>query len=96
MIEGKTKSGISFTINEKVSEDMRVALLIAQAKKAANEEKDAVDQMEPVIKLLELIFGESMMQFMDAVASTHNGVCDAKSMILELNEIFEAVKLKNS
>lgn len=96
MINGKTKSGIKFTINEKIGDDMRVALLIAEAKKAAKEDKDAMEQMEPVVKLLELIFGDGMMNFMDAVASTHDGICDAKSMVSELMEIFEAVNLKNS
>lgn len=96
MVKGKTKSGIKFTINEKVSEDIRVALLIAEAQKASKEGKTVMEQMSPIMKLLELIFGENVMDFMDAVASAHNGICDATSMIAELNEILEKADSKNS
>lgn len=95
MIKGETRSGIKFTINENVSSDMRVALLIAEAQKAASEEQPALEQLKPVLKLLELIFGDNVMNFMDAVASVHDGVCDSSSMILELKEILEKANLKN-
>lgn len=95
MIKGKTKSGIEFTINEKVGEDMRVVMLIAEMQKASKEDSTAFETFEKLNDLLELIFGNGKMSFMNAVASTHDGVCDTKSMIAELTEIFDKVKAKN-
>ena len=46
--------------------------------------------------LLELIFGkEGLMVFLDAVASVHEGVAKPDVLMQELNDIFEACKLKN-
>ena len=47
--------------------------------------------------LLELMFGsgDGLMTFMNEVAFKHDGVADTEALMQELNELFDACKLKN-
>ena len=95
MVKGKTKSGIKFQLDERIKDDARVLLYFAkmQNKDASIEESSAA-----MVGILKLIFGseEGVLQFMDAVASANDGVCDITIMMTELNEMFEALNAKNS
>ena len=48
--------------------------------------------------ILILIFGndDGVIEFMNTVASTNNGVCTVDVMLSELTEMFDAIKAKNS
>lgn len=95
MISGKTKSGIEFTLNEKIKDDARFIYYIARVK---NESISKEERSEDTMNLLKLIFGsdEGVIGFMDAVAATHEGVCEVTVLMSELNEMFEALNVKNS
>ena len=95
MIKGKTKSGISFQMDERIKDDARFLFYLSQIK---NEKLDVVDRGAHVVNMLRLIFGteEGVIQFMDAVAAVNDGVCDNKTMLSELSEMFDALDAKNS
>lgn len=95
MIKGETKSGISFTLNEHVKDDTRFLYYITRIK---SEQVSKEEKGEDVFNLLKVIFGsdEGMINFMNAVAATHDGVCDSENLLSELNEMMEALDVKNS
>lgn len=95
MIEGRTKSGIEFKLNEKVKDDTRFLYYLQKIK---NTDLDNDERSRSVYDLLGVIFGNEggMVNFMNAVANVHDGVCDTDALMTELNEMFSAVGLKNS
>ena len=94
MVKGKTKSGISFQLDERIKDDARFLYYLSQIN---NEKLDVVDRSSNVVSMLKLIFGteEGVLQFMDAVAAVNDGVCDNKTMLSELSEMFDALDAKN-
>ena len=94
MVEGKTKSGIKFKIDERIKDDARFLYYLA---KAQEKDIDMGEQSKAVMGVLELVFGngEGVINFMNAVASTNGGVCTIDVMLSELTEIFDAIKAKN-
>lgn len=98
MVKGKTKSGIKFQIDERISNDARFLFYVNKLNKA-EASKDNIEEVSGyVMNMIELIFGgeKGTIVFMDEVAAKHNGVCDTDAMIAELKEIIQATKLKNS
>lgn len=95
MVKGKTKSGIKFQLDERIKDDARFLVYIA---KMQNKDVSIEESSAATMGVLKLIFGsdEGVLQFMDAVASANNGVCDITIMMTELNEMFEALNAKNS
>lgn len=95
MVEGKTKSGIEFVIDERIKKDARVLRLLLKIQKKGISEEEAGRALFDLIKL---IFGtdENVDVFLDEVANKHDGVCDTQSLIEELKEIFAKVNAKNS
>lgn len=95
MVKGKTKSGIKFSLDERIKDDARLLFLIVQIQsdKVSVERKGAL-----VFDLLNIIFGneDNVMEFMDEVASKHDGFCSNEILMAELNDIFEALGAKNS
>lgn len=95
MVEGKTKSGIKFKIDERIRDDARFLYYMA---KAQDKNASVNDQSQAVMGILTLIFGndDGVIEFMNTVASTNNGVCTVDVMLSELTEMFDAIKAKNS
>ena len=94
MVKGKTKSGIKFQIDERIKDDARFLYYLA---KAQDKETDLSEQSNAVVGVLKLVFGtdEGVIQFMNAVAAVNNGVCEVKTMLDELTEMFDAINAKN-
>lgn len=95
MVKGKTKSGIKFTLDERIRDDARFLYYLT---KAQDESIELEEKSRAIMGILKLIFGtdEGVITFMDAVAATNDGVCDVKTMLGELTEMFEALDAKNS
>lgn len=95
MVEGKTKSGIQFTIDERIKDDARFLYYLA---KAQDDNTDFNEKSKAVMGILKLIFGtdEGVINFMNAVASVNDGICNVKTMLDELTEMFDALNVKNS
>lgn len=96
MVKGKTKSGIKFQIDERVKEDARFLYYMSKIQNKNSD--DVVEKNNAIMDLMKLIFGsdEGIIQFMNAVASTNDGICDVKTMVSELTDMFEAMNAKNS
>lgn len=94
-MKGKTKSGIKYTIDERVKDDARFLYYLA---KMQNKTEDEMSRVNAVMDMMKLIFGsdEGVIQFMNAVAECHEGVCDMGTMITELTEMFDGMNAKNS
>ena len=95
MVKGKTKSGIKFQMDERIKDDARFLYYLA---KAQDEEADMGEKSKAIMGILKLIFGtdEGVIGFMNAVASSHDGVCAVDTLLSELTDMFEAVNAKNS
>jgi len=95
MVEGKTKSGIKFQIDERIKDDARFLYYLA---KAQDEKADMAEKSKAIMGILKLVFGsdEGVIVFMDTVASKNGGVCNVETMLSELTEMFDAIKAKNS
>lgn len=93
MVKGKTTSGIKFQIDEKIKEDARLLYILTLIQR----ESTPVDEKgKLVFDLLAMIFGDQgVMSFMNEVAKKHDGVCSTEAMMVELNDIFEAINAKN-
>lgn len=106
MVKGKTKSGIKFQLNENVKNDARLLFYMTELERVkvtddmddAEKVKRCQEQSKYIFDMLRLIFGtdDGLMQFMNAVADAHEGVCNTSVMMLEITEMFEALNLKNS
>ena len=93
MVKGKTKSGLAYTINEKVKDDARVLYYITAI------QKDGIEPLEAsrmVFDLLSLIFGDDsgVLTFMNAVAEVNDGCFEVPVLIKELTEMFDAIGAK--
>lgn len=95
MIKGKTKSGIRFQMDERIKDDARFLYYLA---KSQDEEADMGEKSKAIMGILKLVFGddEGVINFMNAVAATNEGVCNVDVMLSELTEMFDALKAKNS
>jgi hypothetical protein len=95
MTKGTTKSGISFKIDERVRDDVRLLYILTKIQRP---DVEAMEASNLLMTLLNIIFGddEGAFTFMNAVASANNGICNTDTMMKELNEILEACKIKNS
>jgi len=94
IVKGSTKSGIKFSIDSKIKDDARLLFLMTKAQNT----DDVMKASKSMMDLLALIFGseDNVMEFMNAVAGAHKGVCKTEYLIAELNQMFDAINAKNS
>ena len=95
MVKGKTKSGIKFQLDERIKDDARFLYYLA---KAQDEDADVSEKSKAIMGILKLVFGndEGVINFMNAVAATNDGLCNVEVMLSELTEMFDAINAKNS
>ena len=95
MIKGQTKSGIEFTLNEEIKNDVR---FVRYYRKIKDENVNKEEKADYVFLFLEVIFGSErgVNNFMNTVASVHDGVCTPEALWDELNEMLEVLDVKNS
>lgn len=94
IVSGKTSSGIEFKIDRRIREDARFLYYLT---KAQDENSGVNEKSKAIVGLLGIVFGpdEGVINFMNAVASVHEGVCSVENMLSELMEIFNALDVKN-
>ena len=95
MIKGKTKSGIKFQLDERVKDDARFLYYLA---KAQDDDAEMGEKSKAIMGILTLIFGsdDGVINFMNAVAASNEGICNVEVMLSELTEMFDALNAKNS
>ncbi len=93
-VQGETRTGLKFSINAAVKDDTRVMYLLTRMQKQS---LDVMLRNQALFDLLEVVFGsgDQFYMFMNEVAFRHNGVADPQSLMDEITDIFEAIKLKN-
>lgn len=93
MVEGKTKSGIAFTLDERIKDDARLMHLLVKMQQT----KEPLEMGKSMNQLLALIFGsdDGTYAFMSEVADKHDGICSTTYMLEELTEMLDAIKAKN-
>ena len=94
LVSGTTKSGIAYTIDTRVRKDSR---LLHQLVRLQSKKLNEFDRAEALYFLLDLLFGgdEGVFIFQNEVALHHDGICTHETLMAELNDIFEALNLKN-
>ena len=95
IVKGKTSTGIQFTLDKRVKDDARLLFWLSRIQ---NEDMSVMERNKALFSLLELIFGsgEGLNTFLNEVAAKHDGVADITSLMNELNDLFEALAIKNS
>ena len=105
MIKGKTKSGINFEVDERITQDWRYQKKIAKLQKCIKiieEHPDDLENATNVIQVLgeveEIMFGgaEGAEAFESVVAQAHDGICSIEDFQHELIEIITTVSKKAS
>lgn len=92
MIEGKTKSGFKYSIDERILSDWRMLEAIH-----ASESKDASEQLGGITQLTDLLLGKNKSKFMEHIAKKNDGFVPSEVVTSEITEMFTQVKeLKNS
>ena len=92
MIEGKTKTGFKFKVDERVLNDWRLITNIELA-----ESEVLTDKVKGVTALVHLLLGENEEKLMDHIAKKNDGFIPTDAIINELASIISTTKeLKNS
>ena len=94
LIKATTKSGIKLVIDKRVKDDTRLLFYLSQLQ---NKSLSEMEQSTLLFQLLGLIFGsnDGLAIFLNEVAAHHDGVADPKNVLAELQDLFDALKLKN-
>ncbi len=93
IVKGTTSSGLKYQIDPKIKEDMRTLMYLTRMQ---DKKLEPLEQSEALFKLLDMMFGSGIEDFMNEVAYLHDGLVSTDILIAELREIFDSVKLKNS
>lgn len=95
IIKGKTQTGIKFALDKRIQDDSRLLLYLTRLD---DKKRTDLERGQALMSLLELMFGsdDGLEIFMNEVAAKHNGIADKDSLMAELSDILEALKLKNS
>lgn len=91
MVEGKTKTGFKFKIDERVLNDWRLVLNIELAESNNNTEK-----VKGITALVHLLLGENEAQLMEHIQKNNDGFIPTDAIIEELASMISTTKeLKN-
>ena len=95
IVTGKTSSGIAFTLDKRIKDDARLLFGLSRIQ---NEDLNVMERNKALFDMLEFIFGsgDGLKAFLNEVAAKHDGVADVTSLMAELNDMFEALAVKNS
>ena len=91
-MEGKTKSGFKFSIDERILGDWRLLTAIAKS-----ESNDQAEQIKGTYDLVSLILGDKEKDLMDFISSKNDGFVPTDKVAETITEILTTVReLKNS
>lgn len=90
MVEGKTKSGFKFKINENILNDWDFVTLSDKLRRGNG-------SMEEANMLYEMVLGsDGMKKLKEHIREKNDGIVDAFAMRDEFTEIISSTKVKNS
>lgn len=92
MIEGKTKSGFKYKIDESILEDWSVFEAIADM-----DSKDASKVLKGTTDFVNLVLSDEKSRMIEHIRKKNGGKCSVQMMTHEVNEIVSGAKeIKNS
>lgn len=90
-IKGKTSTGFSFCVDERIKDDWRIIDAIVDS-----ESEDASVKLKASKTLVDLVLGKDKNRMIDHVTKINDGFCPAEALTAEITEIFNAMnELKN-
>lgn len=89
-MQGETKSGFKYEIDDRVLKDWRFVEAITEADKGKG-----VEQLVGARKMIHLMFGDDYDKFMEHIAEQNDGFVPAEAVMAEVKEIFENSTPKN-
>ena len=90
-MQGKTKSGFAYDIDDRILTDWRFTMAITKCQNS-----EGIKQLEGAQEMVRLLFGdEGFSKFMEHIASQNDGFVPAEVVMAEVQEIFESKIPKN-
>lgn len=92
MVEGKTKTGFKFKVDERVLEDWRLISSISMA-----ESENLADRVKGITEVVHLLLGENEQSLIEHIKKKNDGFVPTEVITNELASIISSAKeLKNS
>lgn len=91
MIEGKTRSGFKFKVDERVTEDWRLISNITLA-----ESEDLTDRVKGITEIVHLLLGDNEKALIEHVKKKNQGFVPIDAITTELASIITAVNEKKN
>lgn len=91
-MQGTTKSGYDYNIDERVFQDWRFVTALADCQKNRN---NPLLSMAGIQDLTRLAFGKDFDKYINYIASKNDGFCPTEIVMLDINEIFKNANAKN-
>lgn len=91
MIEGKTKSGFKFKIDERIQSDWRLVKAIADS-----QNENSGIKLQGTVNMIKLVLGDQEELLMQHIKKENDGFIPMEIMNAEITEIIQAIpKAKN-
>lgn len=90
-MQGKTRSGYEFNIDDRILKDWRFVAALTKCQKRS----DQFEGLEGIQEMMSLLLGDKIGEFLDHIKSKNDGYCPADVIMLELQDIFESAIPKN-
>lgn len=85
-MQGITKSGYKFEIDDRILKDWRFVTALTKCQT----EKDEFSKLSGLQEMAKLLFGDKFEEFMDFIASKNDGYCPSEVVMNEITEIFQS------
>lgn len=90
-MQGTTKSGYQYNIDNRILKDWRFVMALSNAQKS----KSQFEKLESVLEMTKILFGDTYDAYLEYIASKNDGYCDSDVIMEEIKEIFESAAIKN-
>lgn len=87
MIEGKTRTGFKFKVDERVGQDWRILSAISMA-----ESSNPTEQVKGTTDLVKLILGNDEQKLIDHIAKKNEGFVPVAAVTNEIVDILTSTK----
>lgn len=89
-MQGTTKSGFAYEIDDRILTDWRFTLALTKCQKGEN-----LKQLEGMQEMVSLMFGDKLEDFMNHIAKQNDGYVPAEAIMADVQDIFESKIPKN-
>ena len=89
-MQGETKSGYKFDIDDRILTDWRLTTAIAKCQKSEDAKK-----LEGMTEMVSLVFGDKLDEFMNHIAEQNDGYIPTEAIMADVQDIFASKIPKN-